>query len=94
MDKTRRGHAIIVQVHADRKSSALAHLPLGKFTANADWLALAVTAFDLTKAAATITGSELARKTTATIRRELNSIPARVASSAPRVTSHLPTAWL
>ncbi len=41
-DKTHRHHAIIEQVHADLKSSALAHLPSGKFTANAAWLVLAV----------------------------------------------------
>jgi hypothetical protein len=41
-DKTHRGHAIIEQVHADLKNSALAHLPSGKFTANAAWLVLAV----------------------------------------------------
>ena len=28
-DKTHRGHAIIEQVHADLKASALAHLPSG-----------------------------------------------------------------
>ena len=33
-DKTHRGHAIIEQVHADLKNSALAHLPSGRFTAN------------------------------------------------------------
>ena len=37
-DKTHRGHAIIEQVHADLKNSALAHLPSGVFTANAAWL--------------------------------------------------------
>ena len=41
-DKTHRGHAMIEQVHADLKSSALAHLPSGKFPANAAWLVLAV----------------------------------------------------
>ena len=92
-DKTHRGHAIIEQVHADLKSSALAHLPSGKFTANAAWLVLAVIAFNLTRTAATIAGSDLAKATTATIRRKLISIPARVASSARRVTLHLPTAW-
>ena len=92
-DKTHRGHAIIEQVHADLKSSALAHLPSGKFTANAAWLVLAVIAFNLTRAAATLTGSDLARATTATIRRTLIAVPARVASSARRVTLHLPTAW-
>lgn len=34
-DKTHRGHAIIEQVNADMKNSALAHLPSGVFTANA-----------------------------------------------------------
>ena len=49
-DKTHRGHAIIEQVHADLKDSALAHLPSGRFTANAAWLVLAVMAFNLTRA--------------------------------------------
>ena len=92
-DKTHRGHAIIEQVHADLKSSALAHLPSGKFTANAAWLVLAIMAFNLTRAAATLAGADLARATTATIRRKLITVPARVASSARRVTLHLPTAW-
>ena len=92
-DKTHRGHAIIEQVHADLKHSALAHLPSGKFTANAAWLVLAVMAFNLTRAAASMTGPTLARATTATIRRKLIAVPARVASSARRVTLHLPTAW-
>jgi len=92
-DRTHRGHAIIEQVHADLKSSALAHLPSGKFTANAAWLVLAVIAFNLTRAGATLTGAELAKATTATIRRKLITVPARVASSARRITLHLPTAW-
>jgi hypothetical protein len=92
-DKTHRGHAIIEQVHADLKHSALAHLPSGKFTANAAWLVLAVMAFNLTRAAATITGPALAKATTATIRRKLVAVPARVASSARRVTIHLPAHW-
>jgi hypothetical protein len=92
-DKTHRGHAIIEAVHADLKHAALAHLPSGKFTANAAWLVLAVMAFNLTRAAATITGPGLAKATTATIRRKLIAVPARVASSARRVTLHLPTAW-
>ena len=92
-DKTHRGHAIIEQVHADLKSSALAHLPSGKFTANAAWLVLAVMAFNLTRTAATIAGADLARATTATIRRKLIAVPARVATSARRITLHLPTAW-
>jgi hypothetical protein len=92
-DKTHRGHAIIEQVHADLKNAALAHLPSGVLTPNAAWLVLAVIAFNLTRAAATLTGTKLAKATTATIRRTLVAVPARVASSARRVTLHLPKAW-
>jgi len=93
-DKVHRAHAVIEQVHADLKSSALAHLPSGKFTANAAWLVLAVMAFNLTRAAATLTGQRrLARATTATLRRTLVHVPARVATSARRLTLHPPRAW-
>jgi hypothetical protein len=92
-DKTHRGHAIIEQVHADLKNSALAHLPSGKFNANSAWLALAVMAFNLTRAAGTLAGGRFTRATTGTIRRTLISVPARIASSARRRTLHLPLAW-
>lgn len=89
-----RGHAVIENVHADLKASALAHLPSGKFAANAAWLIAAVMAFNLTRAAATLTGStQLARATTPTIRRKLVNLPARVASSARRLHLHLPRDW-
>jgi hypothetical protein len=92
-DKTHRGHAIIEQVHADLKNSALAHLPSGKFTANAAWLVLAVMAFNLTRAAATLTGPQLAKATSGTIRRTLINVPARAATSARRLVLHLPASW-
>ena len=92
-DTTHRGHAVIEQVNADLKASALAHLPSGIFTANAAWLVLAVMAFNLTRAAATLAGAGMGRATTATIRRKLISIPARIASSARRIVLHLPTSW-
>jgi hypothetical protein len=37
--------------------------------------------------------TELAKATTATVRRKLIHLPARVASSARRITLHLPEAW-
>ena len=96
-DKIHRGHAIIEQVHADLKASALAHMPSGVFTANAAWLVLAVIAFNLTRAAATLaapaTTSDIARATTATVRRKLIQIPCRIATSARRLTLHLPQDW-
>ncbi len=81
--KTHRGHAIIEQVNADLKNSALAHLPSGKFTANSAWLVCAVMAFNLTRAAVAQPGGRLATATTATIRRAIIAVPARIASSGP-----------
>jgi hypothetical protein len=93
-DQTHRRHAIIESVHADLKASALAHLPSGVFTANAVWLVCAVMAFNLTRAAAALTVSPaLARATTATIRRKLIAVPARISTSARRGHLHLPTGW-
>lgn len=92
-DKIHRGHAIIEQVHADLKASALAHLPSGVFTANAAWLVCAVIAFNLTRAAATLAGDDLAKATSATVRRKLVAVPARIAHTARRVVLHLPTRW-
>src|SRR3954462_4508421 len=93
-DQTHRRHAIIENVHADLKASALAHLPSGVFNANAAWLVCAVMAFDLTRAAATLTkAAVLAKATTTTIRRKLINVPARIATSARRLGLHLPTNW-
>ena len=92
-DKIHRGHAIIEKVHADLKSSALAHLPSGKFTANAAWLVLAVIAFNLTRAAGVLASARHARARPATIRDQLIKIPARIANRARRLHLHLPTSW-
>ena len=93
-DQTHRRHAIIENVHADLKASALAHLPSGAFNANAAWLVCAVMAFNLTRAAATLTtAAALAKATTATIRRKLIAVPARIATSARRLHLHLPSHW-
>lgn len=92
-DKTHRQHAVIEQVNADLKNSALAHMPSGKFTANAAWLVLAVMAFNLTRAAGVVAGAGLAKATTATIRRRLVTVPARTARSDRRLVLHLPKQW-
>ena len=47
-------------------------------------------AFNLTRAAATITGPTLAKARTATIRRKLIMVPASIAISARRLTLHPP----
>ncbi len=92
-DKTHQQHAIIEQVNADLKNSALAHMPSGKFTANAAWLVLAVMAFNLTRTAGTIAAGSMARATTATIRHRIVTAPARVARRSRRLVLHLPEGW-
>jgi hypothetical protein len=50
-------------------------------------------AFNLIRAAATLACGELARATTATVRRKVVNVAARTASSGRRITVHLPTHW-
>lgn len=88
-----RRHAVIEQVNADLKSGALAHLPSGSFAANSAWLVLAAIAFNLTRAAGTLASGWHARATGATIRRQLITVPARLANSARRLRLHLPAFW-
>ena len=92
-DKTHRHHAIIENLNADMKASAMAHFPSGVFTANAAWLVLACIAFNLTRAAGTLASPALGKAVTATVRRKLINVAARVSTSARRVTLHLPESW-
>ena len=85
-----RDHAIIEQVIADLKSSALKHFPSGSFNANGAWLACAVMAYNLSRAAGVLAGRKLGKARTTTIRTTLINIPARLASSAGTYTLHLP----
>jgi hypothetical protein len=88
-----RAHAIIEQVIADLKNGPLAHLPSGKFWANSAWLVCAGIAFNLTRAAGALASAFHARATTATIRAQLITVPARLARSARRLALHLPADW-
>jgi Transposase DDE domain group 1 len=88
-----RGHAIVEQVIADLKGSALAHLPSGHFNANGAWLVCAAMAFNLTRAAGALASVFHGRATTATIRAHLVNVPARLARSARRLVLHLPQDW-
>jgi hypothetical protein len=85
-----RDHAIVEQVIADLKSSALGHFPSGQMNANAAWLTCAVIAYNLARAAGMLAGGKLRKARTTTIRATLINIPARVAFSASTYTLHLP----
>lgn len=92
-EATHRDHAIVEQVIAELKNGPLAHLPSGVFTANAAWLACAMIAHNLTRAAAALAGGRHTRARTATVRAQLIATPARIAHSAHRQVLHLPRDW-
>jgi hypothetical protein len=84
-EATHRDHAIVEQVIADLKDSALAHLPSGHFNANGAWLVCAAIALDLTRAAGALASRFHARARTATIRTQLINTPARLGPLRPAV---------
>ena len=90
-DERHRDHAIVEQVIAELKDGPLAHLPSGKYAANAAWVALAVIAFNIARAAAV--AADLTKARWATLRRKLINVPARVAATGRRFVLHLPTHW-
>nr|NLI51648.1 IS1380 family transposase [Propionibacterium sp.] len=92
-EATHRDHAIIEAVFADLKNGPLAHAPSGKFTANGAWLVLAAIAFNLTRAAARLASTTLGKARTATVRRTLIQVGARIANQARHWRLHLPSRW-
>ena len=71
-----RRHAVVEQRIAELKSAGLAHLPSGKFMANAASLALAVMANNLARAIGRLAGGNLKRATAATLERVIFTVPA------------------
>ncbi len=88
-----RGHAVIEQVNAELKAGPLAHMPSGRFQANAAWLVTAVIAHNLLRTVATVIGGAMARARALTLQARIISIPARIAHRARRLILHLPTKW-
>jgi hypothetical protein len=93
-EASHRDHAIVEQVFADLTSGPLAHLPSGRFPANAAWLALAAMAHNLTRAAGALSSPSHAKARGQTIRRDLISVAARTARHGRGcLTLHLPEGW-
>jgi hypothetical protein len=88
-----RGHAIIEQVIADLKAGPVAHLPSGRFQANAAWLVAATIAFNLTRAIGVAAGGKFSKAEGATVRARIINTPARVSRSGRRQRLHLPQRW-
>ena len=88
-----RRHAIVEQTIAELKSAGLAHLPSGKFTANAAWLALAVMAHNLGRAVGQLAGPDLERATASTLGRKVFTIPGRLVHTGRQRRLRLPENW-
>ena len=87
-----RRHAIVEHTICDLKHHAgLAHLPSGRFAANAAWLSLVGVAYNLAKWTANAAG--LGRVTTKTLRLTVIAVPARLITSGRRTRLRLPTRW-
>jgi hypothetical protein len=88
-----RRHAVVEQSIAELKSAGLAHLPSGRFMANAAWLALTALAHNLGRAVGLLAGGRLTRATAATLRTTLFTMPAGLVHSARRRHLRAPERW-
>jgi hypothetical protein len=92
-DITHRRHAVIETVFADLIDGPLAHLPSGRFAANSVWAICAAITHNLLRAAGTLIGTKHAVARGATLRRQIVTVPARLARPQRRHVLHLPAHW-
>ena len=94
LDADHRAHAGIELIIRDLKEGAgWAHLPSGRFGANAAWLAIGAIAHNLARWSARLGGMTDTKITTPTLRRRFIAIPGHVTRSARRTTMHLARDW-
>lgn len=95
LEADHRAHAEVETVIRDLKDGPLAHLPSGRFAANAAWLALSALAHNLARwtTAIGLPDQLPARTTTDRLRRRLFRLPGRLTHSARTPTLHLPADW-
>jgi Transposase DDE domain group 1 len=92
-DITHRRHAVIETVFADLIDGPLAHMPSGRFGANAAWILCAAIAHNLLRAVGILAGGAHTVARGATLRRRIITIPARLARPQRRPVLHLPSHW-
>ena len=93
LEADHRRHAEVENAIRDLKyGMGLNHMPSGRFTANAAWLAIQVIAHNLARWTARL-GLGAGIVTTKTLRRRLFSLVGRLTRSARRITLHLPSHW-
>ena len=84
---------MVEQRIAELKSAGLAHLPSGKFMANAAWLAMTVMAHNLARATGRLAGPDLEKATVTTLQRRIFTVPGRLVRSGRRRHLRLPASW-
>ena len=92
-DITHRRHAIIETTFADLIDGPLAHLPSGRFATNGAWAICAAITHNLLRAAGTLAGPAQAVARGASLRRQLITIPSRIARPQRRRVRHMPQHW-
>ncbi len=92
-DITHRRHAIIETVFADLIEGPMAHMPSGRFSANSAWAICAAITHNLLRAAGTLTSTKHGVARGATLRRQIVTVPARIARPQRRPVLHLPSHW-
>jgi len=95
LDADHRRHAVCELAIRDLKAGAgLAHLPSGRFAANAAWLLAATLAHNLLRWAARLgLGSHGEQLVAKTLRRTLLALPGRLTRSGRQWTLPLPAGW-
>jgi len=93
-DKAHRQHAVIENLDPRYESVGAGALSIRRFHGHTALFVLAFIAFNLTRAGETLASPTLGKAVTATVRRELINLAARVFTSAHRITLRLPEHWL
>jgi len=95
VDADHRRHAEIELVIRDLKEGPWAHMPSGRFGANAAWLALGAIAHNLARWSARLGGLNEAGGpiSMATLRRRYIAVPGHLSRSGRRTTLHLVKGW-
>jgi hypothetical protein len=93
LEADHRRHAVVELGIRDLKAGGLAHVPSGKFFANAAWLALACLAHNIARWTLRAAGGKWADATAETFRRKLVAMPARVVHSARTIRLRFPRNW-
>jgi hypothetical protein len=92
-DITHRRHAIIETLFADLIDGPLSGMPSGRFAANSAWALCAAMTHNLLRAAGTLSSDKHAVARGATLRRQIVTVPARLARPQRRPVLHLPAHW-